>query len=104
MKKITYEPEHLSELFSSFLEHLENNDFRSMDEYLSWRGEILPFLSRKPTEHRDLLYHIPFIWGLCYFQDISTKRLCQLILRNILELEFTQRLREIEQIKGDVKK
>lgn len=97
-KKITFEPDHLSELFSSFLEHIENIGFASMDEFLKWRGEILPFLARNPSEHRDLLYHIPFIWALSS-PDVKTRRLCQLVLRNVLEQEFTLRLKEIEKLK-----
>ncbi len=93
--KITYEPEQLSQVVTSFLNHLQM-DFTDTDSYLRWRGEIIPFFAETTTEGRKLLYNPSFTSVLIYGKPTS-RYMCRMVLKNIIEQEFSQRIREIEQ-------
>lgn len=97
--RISFEPDELSQIFNSFLKR-SRMEFTDLKEYLNWRGEILPFLASQPTDGRKLLYKLPFFYALCYSQHKATKLILHLALRNILEMEFTQRIKEIEKNRG----
>lgn len=95
MTRISFELDELSQIINSFLDHL-NIHFTNLEQYLKWRAEILPFLALEPTEHRHMLYNLPFITAVSMGKP-ATKALCELALKNLIEYEFTQRLKEIEQ-------
>ena len=97
MNKITYEPEEMSLIMQSYLE-ASKLQFSTMEEYLEWRSKLLPFLSEKAQENRKFLYHLPLITVLLGATG-GTKIMAQMIFRRILDEEFTERIREIEQLR-----
>lgn len=97
MNKISYEPEEMSLIMQSYLE-ASKLQFATMEEYLEWRSKLLPFLSAKATENRELLYNLAMITALLGSQG-ATKIMCKLVFRRILDEEFTERIREIEQLR-----
>ena len=95
MTRISFEPDELSQIINSFITHLKVH-FTSIEQYLEWRTEILPFLALEPTEYREMLYNMPFISALTLGRP-ETQAVCELALKNLIEHEFTKRLKEIEQ-------
>ena len=93
--RITYEPEQMSQVVNSFLAHL-NTQFTDTQTYLQWRAEIVPFLAETPTHGRSMLFNPAFISTLIFGRPES-RYMCRLALQNIVEDEFTRRIREIEQ-------
>ena len=67
----------------------------TLSEFLTWRGKILPFLGRHPQEGRALLYSYPFILAFTQPKQAHTREICKMIIINIIDKEFTERLREI---------
>ena len=102
LNRISYEPEQLSQVINSYLEHLEF-DFHRASDYLDWRAEILPFLAEQATKGRELLFSPPFIAALTDGKP-ETRFMCHLALRNIIEAEFIDRLKEIEQARKPLRK
>ena len=100
-KRISYEPEELSQLINSFLDHLETrftgNDRN--DKYAMWRAEIIPFLAQEETEGRKFLDNPAFINQFLWGRD-ETRFMCRRIVYNIVTQEFTLRIKEIEKIRG----
>ena len=94
MKRITYEPEQLSNIINSYREHL-SFDFHSPQEFYEWRSEIVPFLAEQAQYGRELLFTPAFIACLTVGTD-ETRFMCRLALRNLIEAEFIERIREIE--------
>lgn len=66
-----------------------------LSEYLEWRGKILPFLARDPQEGRSLLYSYPFILAFTQPKQAHTREICKIVILNVIDHEFTARLREI---------
>lgn len=97
MNKITYEPEEMSLIMQSYLE-ASKLQFTTMQEFLDWRSKLLPFLSAKATGNRELLYNLPLITVLIGSTG-ATKIMTQMVFRRILDEEFTERIREIEQLR-----
>lgn len=98
MKRITYEPENLSQIINGFME-LQKMEFKTMTEYQEWRNELIPYFSSQEIEGRDLLYNLSFITALIYGTN-ETKAMLKIILQNILNMEFSIRIKEIEQSRG----
>ena len=92
--RITYEPEEMSLIMQSYLEATKLQ-FTTMQEFLDWRARIIPFLSRTPQEGRELLYNLAAITVLVGSTG-STKFMIQMVFRRILDMEMTERIREIE--------
>lgn len=95
--RISFEPEELSGIINSFITQSKVH-FTSLEQYLDWRSGILPFLALEPTEHRHMLYNLPFIMQLSQGRP-ETKAVCELALKNLLDYEFTRRLKELENIR-----
>jgi len=92
--RISYEPEEMSLIMQSYAE-AQKLEFATMTEYLDWRARIIPFLSRTPQEGRELLYNLAAITVLVGSTG-STKFMIQMVFRRILDMEMTERIREIE--------
>ena len=95
MNKITYEPEEMSLIMQSY-EEATKLQFSNLEEYLTWRTRLIPFLATKQSEGRELLYNLAFITVLLSGSEES-RLMCRIILKNILDLEMTERIKEIEQ-------
>ena len=80
-------------------EELRKMQFESQKEFFAWRGQIIPFLSEKSTKGREFLYSLPFISNLIYGRE-TTKTMCRVVLQKILDQEMTERIKEIEKIRG----
>ena len=94
MNKITYEPEEMSLIMQSY-EEAAQLKFNTMPEYMTWRTRLIPFLAQDETEGRELIYNLAFITVILYSSEES-KAMCRLILKNILDTEMTERIKEIE--------
>lgn len=93
--KISYEPEEMSQIMNAYMEATKFK-FTNIIEYLDWRSKIIPFLSAKPQEGREFLYNLSAITVLIGSTG-ATKTMIQIVYRKILDMEFTERIREIEQ-------
>lgn len=67
----------------------------TLSEFLEWRGKILPFLAARPQEGRTLLYSYPFILAFTQPKQRHTREICKIVILNVIDHEFTARLREI---------
>ena len=95
MNKITYEPEEMSLIMQGY-EEATKLQFSNMEEYLNWRTRLIPFLATKQDEGRELLYNLAFTTVLLSGSEES-RLMCRIILKNILDQEMTERIKEIEQ-------
>ena len=93
--KITYEPEEMSLIMQSYHEAAQLH-FTNLEEYLTWRTKIIPFLASKPQEGREFLYNLSFITVMTSGSKES-QLMTRTILKNILDMEMTERIKEIEQ-------
>lgn len=93
--KITYEPEEMSLILQGY-EEATKLQFSNMEEYLNWRTRLIPFLAQDETEGRELIYNLAFITVILYSSEES-RLMCRIILKNILDQEMTERIKEIEQ-------
>ena len=93
--KITYEPEEMSLIMQSYAEATKLQ-FSNLEEYLTWRTKIIPFLASKPQEGREFLYNLSFITVMTSGSKES-QLMTRTILKNILDMEMTERIKEIEQ-------
>lgn len=94
MKRITYEPENMSQVMNSFME-LQQMNFKTMDEYFEWRNELIPYFCEDGGEDRELLYNLSFITALVFGRQ-ETRIMLKIVLQNILNKEFSKRIKEIE--------
>ena len=76
----------------------------TLSEFLEWRGKILPFLAARPQEGRNFLYSYPFILAFTKPRYESTREICKIVLLNVIDEEFTERLKEIgkQENKGNI--
>lgn len=103
----SFNKEHLSDLiqyFHNLRNELINEQNWNEEKYWKWRGEILPFLGSEETRGRHLLYYMPLITNLINSKNPITKKYIKTVILNIIDKEFSQRLREIEQNGGDHEK
>jgi len=98
---ISFSKENIPEIIGEF-QTLRNEIMESpeieeipLSKYLKWRGYILPFLSSRPQEGRHFLYSYPFILAFTRPQSVTTRQICELIIINVIDHEFTLRLKEI---------
>lgn len=108
-RQISFSKNNLSEIIGEFrgLRHEitdspEKGDM-ALSEYLEWRGKIIPFLASKPQEGRNLLYSYPFIRAFTRPKNRFTRDICKLTIINIIDHEFTERLKEIGEDKEGLK-
>ena len=100
-KAISFDPDNLTQIISEFrtlrkeiTESPKTGEF-TLSEFLEWRGKILPFLAARPQEGRTLLYSYPFILAFTQPKQRHTREICKIVILNVIDHEFTARLREI---------
>jgi hypothetical protein len=100
-RQISFSKSNLSEIIGEFrglrkeIIDAPDKEKIALSEYLEWRGKLIPFLASTPQDGRNLLYSYPFILAFIQPKNQNTREICKRVIINIIDHEFTERLKEI---------
>jgi len=77
------------------IQSLPDNKLITMENFLVWRGKVIPFLNGKYVQE-DILFNLGMVNAFLYTSKVETRRVIKYAILNLLDREFLDFMTEVK--------
>jgi len=77
------------------IQSLPDNKLITMENFLVWRGKVIPYLNGKYVQE-DILFNLGMVNAFLYTRKAETRRVIKYAILNLLDREFLDFMTEVK--------